>query len=66
MNVNVSAIVTLKVQSKTIELSMDEAKELYKELGKIVEPSTPSLSSYSPPLYKNPLYTVSTSEYISK
>lgn len=62
MNVNVSATVTLKVQSNTIELSMDEAKELYKELGKIVEPTTPSLLPYSPPVWKSPLYTTSVQE----
>ena len=66
MSVNVSATVTLKVQSKTIELTMDEAKELYKELGKIVEPTTP-LPTWKSPLYKNPdQYITSVQEYTYK
>ena len=43
MNVSVVANITVKIQSRTVEMSLDEAKQLYSELGKIVGDYTPPL-----------------------
>ena len=63
MNVSVTSTITVKIQNKTIELNLEEAKELYIELGKVVAPypsvfpSTSPNIPYTPPV---PTWTCST------
>ena len=60
MSVTVTTNITVKIQGRTIELSLEEAKVLYAELGKICAPYptiTPN-NPYNPYNPYNPSWTL--------